>query len=114
MRGHQRDGKLFDCPALAAVRVISGKWKTRILWLLRERPYHFGDLRKTLPGISAKVLDEQLGQLEDDGLIVRREEMQGGLKFVFYAYSDYGRHLIPVLDALGEWGLQHQKQPRSG
>ncbi len=109
-----RDGKLFDCPVLVAVRAISGKWKTRILWLLRDRPYHFGDLRKTLPGVSAKVLVEQLGQLEGDGLIVRRKELQGGLKFVFYAYSDYGRHLIPLLDTLGAWGLQHRRRSAGG
>lgn len=106
----RREEKLFDCPVLAAVKVISGKWKTRILWLLRERPYHFGELRKTLPGVSAKVLDEQLRQLESDGLISRREERRGALTFVFYAYSDYGRSLIPVLDDLGQWGLEHRSR----
>jgi DNA-binding HxlR family transcriptional regulator len=106
--------KLFDCPALVAVRVISGKWKTRILWLLRERPYHFGDLRKTLPGVSAKVVDQQLAQLESDGLVARREEMRGGLRFVYYSYSNYGRSLIPVLDDLGQWGNEHGSRQRSG
>lgn len=105
--------KLFHCPALLAVRVVAGKWKTRILWLLRERPFHFGELRKTLPGVSAKVLDQQLSQLEQDGLIHRREDMQGGLRYVYYAYSDYGRQLIPVLDSLGEWGLRHDSRSRS-
>lgn len=69
---------------------------------------HFGDLRKTLPGVSAKVLDEQLKQLERDGLITRREEMQGGVKYVFYAFSDHGQSMIPVLDSLGDWGVQHR------
>ena len=110
MTGLREDGKLLDCPVLAAIKVISGKWKTRILWLLRERPCHFGELRKTLPGVSAKVLEEQLRQLERDGLISRREEMQGGLKFVFYSYSDYGRSLIPVLNDLGQWGSEHQQR----
>lgn len=102
--------KLFDCPVLTALKPISGKWKTRILWLLRDRPHHFGDLRKTLPGVSAKVPDEQLKQLERDGLVVRREELQGAMKFVFYAYSDYGRSLIPLLDGLGDWGLAHKSR----
>jgi DNA-binding HxlR family transcriptional regulator len=101
------DRKLFHCPALVAVKTISGKWKTRILWLLRERPYHFGELRQILPGVSAKVLDEQLKQLETDGLIDRRDEMRKGVKYTFYAYSDYGRSLIPALDALGMWGIGH-------
>lgn len=110
MTVQSQDGKLFDCPALIAIKVISGKWKTRILWLLRARPVHFGDLRKTLPGISAKVLDEQLGQLEADGLIAREVRMQGGVRYVYYDYTEYGRGLIPVLDGLGDWGLNHRRE----
>ncbi len=102
-----QDDKLFHCPALTAIKLISGKWKTRILWLLRDRPMHFGELRKTLPGVSAKVLDQQLCQLEADRLIARREDIRGGVRFVTYAYTDYGRGLIPVLDGLGDWGIDH-------
>jgi DNA-binding HxlR family transcriptional regulator len=105
-----RLSKLHDCPVLWALAPIIGKWKTRILWLLRGGAMHFGDLRKTLPGVSAKVLDEQLKQLERDGLITRSETMQGGVKYVFYAYSDHGRSLIPLLDGLGDWGLAHQSR----
>lgn len=101
------EAKLFDCPALLAVRVISGKWKTRILWLLRSRPHHFGELRRALPGVSAKVLEEQLRQLQADGLIARQEERQGAVRLMLYDYSTYGRALIPVLDALGDWGVVH-------
>lgn len=110
MTGPTQVDKLFDCPVLAALKPISGKWKTSILWLLRDRPHHFGDLRKTLPGVSAKVLDEQLKQLEQDGLVVRREELHGAMKFVFYAFSDHGRSLIPLLDGLGAWGLAHKRR----
>ncbi len=101
------DQKLFHCPALTALQVISGKWKTRILWLLRDRPYHFGELRRQLPGVSAKVLTEQIYALESEGIVTRTEERQGDVTYVAYAYSDYGRTLIPVLDTLGDWGLRH-------
>ena len=110
MTGPNRFQKLFDCPVLTALKPITGKWKTRILWLLRDRPHHFGELRKTLPGISAKVLDEQLKQLERDGLVTRREDLHGALKFVFYDYSENGRSLIPLLDGLGDWGLAQQRR----
>lgn len=106
--GTPQDPKLFECPALVAIQVISGKWKTRILWLLREQPMHFGALQKTLPGVSAKVLDEQLDALQADGLIARQEEIRGKVRFVAYAYTDYGRNLIPLLDLLGAWGLDHK------
>ncbi|MBP1850000.1 winged helix-turn-helix transcriptional regulator [Rhizobium halophytocola] len=100
------DRKLFDCPVLTALGVIAGKWKTRILWLLRERPYHFGELRRRLPGVSAKVLAAQLQELEADGLIERNEERRDAVVFVRYSYSDYGRRQMPVLDMLAAWGLE--------
>lgn len=65
-----------------------------------------------MPGISAKVLSEQLKQLEEDGLIAVRDEARQGIIYSIYDYSDYGRSLIPVLDRLGEWGIVHEK--RSG
>ncbi len=102
------DPKLFHCPALTAIQVISGKWKTRILWLLRDRPHHFGEMRRVLPGISAKVLSEQIRQLEEAGVVSRQETLRDGVTFVDYAFSDYGRTLIPALDALGDWGLGHE------
>jgi DNA-binding HxlR family transcriptional regulator len=105
------DAKLLHCPALVATRVIAGKWKTRVLWLLRERPHHFGELKARLPGVSAKVLAQQLKQLEDDGLTAPQEVMRGGVGYVFYDYTGYGRTLIPVLDALGSWGLIHAAAP---
>ena len=116
MTTSRNDLKLLHCPALSAIKAISGKWKTRILWLLRERRYHFGELRQILRGVSAKVLSEQIKQLEADGLIIRQEEMRQGIAYSFLAYSDYGRSLIPVLDELGTWGAEHarrQEQKRS-
>jgi DNA-binding HxlR family transcriptional regulator len=102
-----RDGKLLHCPALIAIRAISGKWKTRILWLLRDRPHHFGELKMLLPGVSAKVLSEQLHQLADDDLVHAAEQMRGGVGFMIYDYTAHGRALIPALDLLGAWGLDH-------
>jgi DNA-binding HxlR family transcriptional regulator len=104
------DDKLLHCPALAALQVISGKWKTRILWLLRERPFHFGELRRTLPGVSAKVLAAQIQELERHGLVARRQQSVQGVVHAFYFYTDYGRQLVPVLDALGNWGLDHERR----
>lgn len=104
------DAKLLDCPALLTIRVISGKWKTRILWLLREREHHFGELRRALPGVSAKVLTDHLRALEADGIVTSRTDQRGGVTYSVFAYTDYGRSLIPALDALGQWGLDHAKR----
>ncbi|MFQ6547016.1 winged helix-turn-helix transcriptional regulator [Aestuariibius sp. 2305UL40-4] len=104
--------KLVDCPALAALSVISGKWTTRILWVLREGSCDFGALRRALGGVSAKVLTDHLKALEAEGVILRRERSEAGVVHVSYAYSDYGRTLIPALDALGQWGLTHAARDR--
>jgi DNA-binding HxlR family transcriptional regulator len=106
------DPKLLHCPALAAIRAISGKWKTRVLWLLRERPHHFGEMKALLPGVSAKVLSEQLRQLADDGLVGSQEVVRGGVSFMVYDYTGYGRTLVPVLDILGGWGVDHEDRGR--
>ncbi len=106
-----QDTKLFHCPALTALKIVSGKWKTRILWLLRERPYHFNELRRTLPGVSSKVLADQIQQLESDGILQRTATTRDGVLHVSYDYSSYGRTLIPALDALGNWGLSHSERP---
>ena len=108
------DTKLYDCPVLIALRVLSGKWKTRVLWLLRSRAHHFGELKSLLPGVSAKVLAEQLRQLEGDGLVAKSIELRKGVSHSLYSYTDYGRSLIPALDQLGDWGLAHAAHQGEG
>ncbi len=103
-----QDPKLVHCPALVTIKAISGKWKTRILWLLRERPHHFGELKLLMAGVSAKVLSEQLKQLANESLVVSQETKRGGIVYIIYDYSPYGRTLIPVLDSLGIWGITHE------
>lgn len=110
MSGEIADPKMQDCPALVTIRLVSGKWKTRILWHLRNGPSGFGDLERALPGISAKMLSAHLAGLREDGLIERATERQGKVLHSIYDYSPYGRTLIPVLDAIGEWGLAHARR----
>jgi DNA-binding HxlR family transcriptional regulator len=99
--------KLRDCPALFTLKVLSGKWKTRILWALRPCPKRFGQLRRELPDASAKVLTAQLRELESAHIIRRTVSKEGAVIVVEYAYTPFGKTLIPALDALGEWGLKN-------
>ena len=101
------DPKMTDCPALVTVRLIAGKWKTRILWHLRDGACGFGDLRRALPSVSAKVLTDHLDALVRDGLLSRTSILEGNVTHSVYQYSAFGRTLIPVLDAMGNWGLAH-------
>lgn len=98
--------KMLDCPVMATIEVIGGKWKPRILWRLRDGPATFGDLRRYV-GVSEKVLSENLAALQRDGIVSRRPLKEGDMVYVEYDYTDYGRSLVPVLDAMGGWGLGH-------
>jgi DNA-binding HxlR family transcriptional regulator len=98
--------KMHDCPVLATVKALGGKWKPRILWRLREGPANFGDLRRIV-GVSEKVLHENLRALERDNLVSRTPSKVGEVVYVEYRYTDCGLSLVPVLDAMGNWGAIH-------
>lgn len=108
MTTDNNNAKLEYCPALITIKIISGKWKTRILWLLRKETMQFNQLKSNLKSISAKMLTEHLRQLENDGVIFNTTKNKNNVNTSFYHYTDYGKTLIPVLDSMGEWGLQHQ------
>lgn len=95
-----------DCPVMATIEVIGGKWKPRILWRLRDGPATFGDLRRYV-GVSEKVLSENLAALQRDGIVSRQPLKEGDMVYIEYDYTGYGRSLVPVLDAMGGWGLGH-------
>lgn len=77
-----------------------------VLWALSVRPRRFGELRRELPGISEKVLTQQLRELERDG-IVRREVHEQVPPKVVYSLTSLGESLDRALAPLGEWGEQH-------
>jgi len=99
-----------ECPVTTAIAVIAGKWKPTILCEIRDGARRFSDLRRDIAGISEKVLSQHLRDLEADGVVARREFREGAVLATEYAFTDYGRTLIPALNALAEWGLKHQAQ----
>ncbi len=106
--------KMDRCPALVTINAISGKWKTRILWLLRIDEIGFNDLRRRLKSVSAKVLTDQLRELEFDGIVYLYSVNKKGIKLSRYGYTEYGKTLIPILNELGAWGLRHEERENSG
>ena len=91
------------CPVATAVRLIGSKWKLLILRNLMERPWRFNELKKSLDGISQKVLTDSLRAMENDGLITRTVYPEVPPR-VEYALSDLGKSLKPILDSMVEWG----------
>jgi DNA-binding HxlR family transcriptional regulator len=96
----------MQCPLHGLVTILSGPWTTYILWLIRKRgDMRFGQIKKQMPGISAKVLTERLRMLEDVGILSRHQELTVPPK-VTYSLTERGHELEKSLDALDSLALK--------
>jgi DNA-binding HxlR family transcriptional regulator len=96
-------GRLYHCAMDVTMDYIGGKWKTVVLWYLRNKTMRFGELRKQIPEITEKMLSIQLKALEDDGVIERKVYAEVPLR-VEYSLTEFGKTLIPVLESIAKWG----------
>lgn len=95
-----------SCPMDSVLRTLMGPWTTYILWILRsEGAQRFGELKRKVAGVSAKVLTERLRGLESAGLILRHYEPTIPPR-VTYSLAERGKELSPILDAINEVALQ--------
>ncbi|HEX7908650.1 MAG TPA: helix-turn-helix domain-containing protein [Paraburkholderia sp.] len=85
-----------------AFALLSGKWKLEIMWLLNQRVYRFGELRKAIPGITQHMLTAQLRELEADGLVSRTVFAEVPPR-VEYEITQRARGLGPTMEALAAW-----------
>lgn len=97
----------YSCGIDAAIDVVGGKWKVLILWALHDGQRRFGELRRLLPGVSEKVLIQQLRELEADQIVHREVYRQVPPK-VEYSLTDLGDSLNAALRPLGAWGSDHR------
>ena len=95
-----------QCPIMRTLEVIGGKWKPIVLHYLEDGPRRAGELMRLVPQASGKVLTQQLRELERDGVITRTVHSQVPPR-VDYALSELGHTLVPLLDAMCQWGLAH-------
>src|SRR5262245_2058513 len=91
------------CPVYTAIGVIEGRWKPKIVQQLAEKPHGFGELKRALPTVTAKVLREQLKQMQADDLI-SREQLVPAVRGVRYRLTPHGRALLRVFDQLWQFG----------
>lgn len=96
------DNREYDCPFDCFIVIIKGKWRTSLLLELASRPCYFRELQRALPGISAKVLTENLQVLERNDLVVRREHATLPVT-VEYALTKNGTHLVGVMRQINQW-----------
>ena len=95
----------MSCGLSYAVELLKGRWKVNIIWNLIQGVNRYGLLKKSIPGISEKMLTQRLRDLEAEGLILRKD-FKTIPPHVEYYLSDSGKELVPVLRRLCEWGTK--------
>lgn len=102
-----RANAIPGCALTAALAAIGGRWKLFVVYRLADGPRHFAALRRSLPDMSAKVLAQQLRELQADGLVSR--ERSGPVPaLVHYALTPHGQSVLPVAEEIRRWGIAHQ------
>lgn len=99
--------KLPDCPVETTLTLIGDKWKVLILRELLGGTKRFGELKKSINGVSQKVLTAQLRAMETSGLLTRTVYAEVPPR-VEYSLTELGMSLKPILDAMLVWGTQYK------
>ena len=92
-----------NCPVGVVLRILGGKWKLSILCALLDGTKRFSELRRLNPGITQRMLTNQLRELEADLVVTRKIYAEVPPK-VEYSLAEVGKNLQPILQQLEEWG----------
>lgn len=92
--------------------VLYGKWKIRLLWFINEGHQRPSELQRKIPDASRRVLNIQLKELEEHGLVSKIIYPVVPPK-VEYSLTEFGQTLIPILSAMGQWGDTNEAYLRS-
>jgi DNA-binding HxlR family transcriptional regulator len=99
-------GKLH-CEKELTMSILSGKYKVVILWHLgHDGPLRYAEIHRLFKDISDRILTKQLREMEQDCVLRRTIYAEKRVK-VEYALTDIGRSLVPIVDQIYEWGLEH-------
>ncbi len=100
----QIEGRKFHCAMDVTMHFIGSKWKTVVLWYLRNGKKRFSELKQQMPQITEKMLHIQLKQLEEDKLIEREVFGSKPPLKVEYSLTPLGTTLLPLLNEVAAWG----------
>jgi DNA-binding HxlR family transcriptional regulator len=94
------------CPIETTLAVVGGKWKALILYHLKFRPARFNVLKRLIPGVTQRMLTQHLRELEADGIVLR--DVKAVVPpHVEYSITPLGRTLMPILEAMVQWGTDN-------
>lgn len=98
----------LKCPIETTLSLISGKWKLLIMKELIKEPVRYGTLKSKIPKVSAKVLTQQLKEMETDGVVIRTIYAEVPAR-VEYSLSPMGKSMLKILREMAAWGLKNDK-----
>ena len=97
-----------SCPVTATMQVLGGKWKAILInAIYLTSPARFGELRRSVKGITQSMLTQQLRELEDDGLISRKIYAEIPPR-VEYTLTEFGLTLSPIMQSMAKWGEEYR------
>lgn len=102
----------LNCGLDLVGEILYGKWKIRLLWFINQGHKRPGELQRKIPDASRRVLNLQLKELEMHELVTRKIYPVMPPK-VEYELTAFGQTLIPVINAIGLWGDEHQERLKS-
>lgn len=97
-------GRSYPCCTSLTMDIIGGKWKTVIIYHLREGKLRYNELRKAMPTVTERTLSLQLKKLEEDKIIKRVVIYKKPPLKVFYSLTDLGTTLLPIVESIAAWG----------
>ena len=97
------------CPIHEVTKLIGGKWKMPLMYVIQSGPKRFGELRRTLSPITEQMLTKQLRELENHNLILRNDFKTVPPK-VEYSLTDFGKSLSGIINQYQEFGRKNKKQ----
>lgn len=102
--------EINSCPVIYALKLIGGKWRLPIIWVLSQSgTMRYNELKRNVAGITNMMLTQSLKDLEASGLVRRIQHMEIPPR-VEYSLTDAGMNLLPALDELTRWGAEQMKQ----
>lgn len=94
------------CPVRASLTLLSGKWTLMILFQINDDVKRYGELKRAIPGISEKMLIQELNMLVENKLVSKKVYPEIPPK-VEYSLTELGLKTLPVVDKLAEFGLEN-------
>ncbi len=106
---------VFDeksCPVTATMQVLGGKWKAILInAIYLTSPARFGELKRSVKGITQSMLTQQLRELEEDGLISRKIYAEIPPR-VEYTLTEFGLTLSPIMQSMAKWGEEYRMKKK--